>query len=134
MPNIVQRYPATTLAAVVALALVVTGAAVFLSADDTGTSRLGLIMAIIGPTITTILATNRGESATNAARRADVNTTATGEILAAAVADGRKQSPAVLNALARLVEATERAERAAVAVENVANGHASGDLQTRSGD
>lgn len=130
MPLIVQKYPATALGAVVALVALATAAVLFVE----GHERLALLLAIIGPAITTILATQRAEASTNAARRADEGVQEARERLEQSeAARGAVTGPA-LAALTRLVEATERAERAARTVEQVANGHASGELHTRTED
>ena len=125
-----ERYPATTLATVVALVAISAGAAAFIE----GNERLGLLLAILGPAVTTILATNRGEAGTRAARRADEGVQEAKRALADETAARAVMAPPALSALARLVEAVERAEAAAVAVEKVANGHGSGELHTRAED
>lgn len=125
-----ERYPATTLATVVALVAIAAGAAAFIE----GNERLGLLLAILGPAVTTILATNRGEAGTRAARRADEGVQEARRVVEQSEAARAVMAPPALAALARLVEATERAEAAAAIVEKVANGHGSGELHTRAED
>lgn len=123
----VQRYPVTTLAAIVAVVGLVVAAGLLLSTDDAGTARLALLVAIATNVLGALLATRSGETSLR-------KTEEVGEVLNVAVRDGEAQAPAALDALRLLVEATQRAERAAVKVESVANGHTAGDVQTRATD
>lgn len=123
----VQRYPVTTLAAIVAVVGLVVAAGLLLSTDDAGTARLALLVAIATNVLGALLATRSGETSLR-------KTEEVGEVINVAVRDGEAQAPAALDALRLLVEATQRAERAAVKVESVANGHTAGDVQTRATD
>lgn len=119
--NVLQRYPASSLAAVVGLVALATAAAFFIE----GQERLAILIAIIGPALTTILATQRAEASTNAARRADEGVQQAAALVRDEASARAIMTPPALAALSRLVEATERAERAAVVVEKVANGNGS---------
>lgn len=134
MPTIVQRYPATTIAAVVLLIVGAIAAAILLSADDAGNQRFGLLLGIIGPAVVTLLAVQKTEQGNR-------ETEAVKKTIETAVADGQSQSPVVFEALRQLVESTRRveaaatkAETAATTIEATANGHATGELHTRSTD
>lgn len=130
----VQKYPASTLAAVVALVAIAAGVILFVQ-DGENLDRAGILVTLIGGIVTTILATQRGEAATNAARRADEGVQAAKTALDDAIASGEQTTPAALAALTRLLEQTApRIENAAAKVEAVANGHAAGELHTRAGD
>lgn len=129
MREIVERYPASTLAAAVSIVALAVAAAVFIE----GNERLGLLLAIVGPAITTILSTQRAEAGVRAARRADEGVQAAKVALDTAVAEGARTTPAALSALTELLKRTERAaatvEAAATAVAN-GNGNGTGHTGT----
>lgn len=114
-----MNYPATTLATIVALVALGGAALLFISGDE----RAALLLAIIGPAVTTLLSTNRGEAATHAARRADEGVQLAKTTLDQAVADGAQTTPAALTALTTLLERTER--KIDSVKTTVENGHGS---------
>lgn len=127
MRSLVQRYPATTIAAVVVLIGGGIAAALLLGNDDAASGRFATLIGIISIAVTTLLSVQRTE-------QGNEKIVETQETINAAVADGQPQSTAAMEALRVLVEATNRAKSTADTLEKVANGHASGEMQTREGD
>lgn len=68
----VTRYPTTAIAAVFGIVALVVGASLWIGADNAGDARLGQVITFAGVALQALLAVYRGESATHAARRADV--------------------------------------------------------------
>lgn len=127
MREIVERYPASTLAAAVSIVALAVAAAVFIE----GNERLGLLLAIAGPAITTILSTQRAEAGARAARRADEGVQEAKRTLEASDVARNAMAPAALGALSELLRRTERAAATVeAAAATVVNGNGNGRTGT----
>lgn len=120
----VKHYGATTLAAVVALIAIAGGLLLFAQGDGES-ERIGILVTLIGGVVTSLLATQRGEAATHAARRADVGVQDAKVALDIAVAETAQTTPVALAALREVLERTERKVDAVVKNGN-GNGHPEG--------